>query len=155
MTAPFVAEVVDYPGLIAAIRARIAELGVAVGGVGPGSAGEVAGLADGYLAKLVAPGKWSKRLGMASLGPTLGVLGLKIYLVADDRQTAKMARRLEKRSGSYVRSNVVHVEWSKQHLAEAGRKGAISGHAKRTPKQRQEHARKLAAARWKREPHDG
>ena len=81
MTEPRVlAEFSDYSGMIAAFRARAAERKIAVSSE---SASHVAGLTDQYLAKLLAP-RPVRRIGMLSLAPMLGVLGVKLVMVEDE-----------------------------------------------------------------------
>jgi len=160
-----IAECSDYLGLIAAMRARIAELGI---GVQSDNAAEISGLAPGHLAKLLTPLKSGKHLTMMTLGPVLGLLALKIVLVEDLDALRKVNRRLEKRNGSYVRDNATHFAISKQKLREMGQKGgkirkermsanalrksarhaALARHSNGIAAKRSESARHAALMRW-------
>ncbi len=75
-----------YAGLLAAMRARVAERQIALSGE---AVAEVAGLPRGYLQKILSPLPKSRadvrRIGIASLGPVLGVLGVKLLMVEDLR----------------------------------------------------------------------
>jgi hypothetical protein len=68
-----------YAGLIAAFRVRAQERRIAITGA---DVAKVSGLADYYVAKLLARNP-VKRVGMISLGPLLGVLGLKLVVTED------------------------------------------------------------------------
>jgi len=139
------AEIVDYDGLIAAMRARAAERKLAL------SAGEnaiVAGLPDKYLPKLIGTNP-VRRLGMASLGAVLGVLGAKLILVADEEAERKFSSRLKRHNPNLVRSGT-ETQLAQRHAQRMGRKGARSRWAKTTPEERSEVARKLNKLRWDR-----
>ena len=78
-------------GLLAAFRARVADLGTTYGAVD-----EVSGLADGHTSKLLAPVP-IKGLGQKSLGLLMGTLGIRILVVADDAAVEPHAARLTAR----------------------------------------------------------
>jgi hypothetical protein len=89
-----IAEVCDYQGLAATIRARCAELGTTFRAVD-----ELAGIPDGYLSKCVVPTNVDaairmRAFGRHSLGPVLGALGLKLLVVEDAEALAKVKPRL-------------------------------------------------------------
>lgn len=143
----FLVEVRDYQELIAALRARVVELG---------TAGEtidhVAGLPLRYTMKLLAPIP-VKALGPTSMGPLLGALGLKLVVMEDAEVLEKIRRRLvptknagvamlaskrrKPRSFSPLRGNpdLARVMQSRWVLS-------------RSPKQRSALARRAARARW-------
>jgi hypothetical protein len=85
------AVVTDYPGLIAALRRRVVELGTTIHAVDA-----LSGLADRHVEKLLAP-KMPKCLGPISLGAVLGCLGLKLAIIPDDEALAKVRDRLPPR----------------------------------------------------------
>jgi hypothetical protein len=85
------AVVSDYPGLIAALRRRVVELGTTINAVD-----QLSGLPDGYVGKLLAP-RMPKTMGMTSLPVLLGCLGLKLALVHDEAALAKVRDRLPPR----------------------------------------------------------
>jgi hypothetical protein len=77
----------NYDELTAALRARVAELGTTFDGLD-----ELSGLPERYTQKVLSRG--CKSLGRVSLGPILQTLGLKLAVIVDDEQTAKMRPRL-------------------------------------------------------------
>jgi hypothetical protein len=83
----------DYDGLVEAIGNRVIELKVTYDSVD-----YVAGLCKGWTNKVVAGGTNPiKRLGMASLGPILQTLGLKLLVVEDEEAFARIRPRLAQR----------------------------------------------------------
>lgn len=90
MTDRIIAQVRDYDQLIAALRARVAELDVAGETVD-----HVAGIPLRYTMKLLAPVP-VKSLGRSSMGPLLGALGLKLLVVEDHEALEKIRHRLVK-----------------------------------------------------------
>lgn len=145
MTEPLIlATCDDYLGLVAALRARAAELGV---GLGSDNAAEISGLPAAYLAKLMTPQQSGKRLGLVSLGPVLGLLGLKLQVVVDPDQTRRMAKRIERRNGTYVRDSVVHVQRRKSDFKEMGLKGGANSRKGMSPDKAKKLARKAAMIR--------
>lgn len=83
--------VVDYAGLVTALRQRIVELGT-----GMESVDAVAGLPARYTSKLLSR-NYRSSLGQVSLGPILGALGLKLALLHDDEALARVRHRLPPR----------------------------------------------------------
>jgi hypothetical protein len=144
MTGPrIVGEFDAYPGLLAALRARIAELDVAGERLD-----ELAGLPRGYFQKLIGT-RPKKRLGMQSLGDVFGALAIKAVLVEDEAALARISSRLVKRKYA-VRSRASHVEFSHQFLRKCGALGGKKRAANQTPAQRRRSARYAALARWSR-----
>src|ERR1700704_3558888 len=96
MTAPqfdrHLAIVHSYAELIAALRARVVELGTTGETVD-----EVSGLPARYTAKLLALPVPVKALGPVSLAPLLGALGLKLIVAEDTEALEKIRHRLEPR----------------------------------------------------------
>jgi hypothetical protein len=78
----------DYAEFLQVIRDRADEMGMS-----RLELDHQAGTQDGYSGKVLGPAK-RRAYGMRTLGPTLGALGLKMLLIEDTAQTAKiMARR--------------------------------------------------------------
>jgi hypothetical protein len=73
----------DYSDVIRALRDRTDELQIS-----RGSIDTIAGLSDGYSAKLLSEHP-SKVLGPMSMGATLETLGLRLMLVEDTAATAR------------------------------------------------------------------
>jgi hypothetical protein len=160
-----------YAGLIAAFRARAAERRIAIGG---DSVAAVSGLAVAYVAKLLQP-RPTKRIGAISLGPLLGVLGLKLIVAADSNALARFGSKLEKRREECVHSDALQVVVSRRFLKKIGAvggkasranmsraqarrlgmRGAAARSASLSPKQRSEIARRAAKARWAKRKQNG
>lgn len=70
--------IANYSDLVDALRARADELGATRQQIDASS-----GLPDGYSSKLLGPSK-IRSMGVISLGPILGALGIKLIAVADD-----------------------------------------------------------------------
>jgi hypothetical protein len=116
------AEFSTYPEMLAAFRARANERKIARSSE---DTAFVAGLTSGYLAKLLAP-KPVRRIGMESLGPVLGVLGVKLVMVEDEQAIARLdARkdvRLKERNHNLVHDGVIQAIHEKN--CEPWRQGA-------------------------------
>jgi hypothetical protein len=138
------AHVTDYHSLISAFRARAAEMRIATGG---DNVAHVAGIADGYLGKLLAP-RPVRRVGMQSLGPVLGVLGVKLIVVEDPEALRRFGSRLKRRNDNLVRSAASEFRLTHRWLRKIASKGGKSRDAKLTPEQRSELARELNRIRW-------
>jgi hypothetical protein len=87
------AQVMDYAGLIGALRQRCDELNLTFDVLD-----EIAGFTDRYAAKLLAPtARPVRRLGHMSMGALLGALGVRIVLVEDREALAKVRARYRPR----------------------------------------------------------
>jgi hypothetical protein len=131
-----------YPGLLDALRARVAELD---------ASGELlddlAGLPKGYMQKLVGT-RPKKRLGMQSLGDVFGVLGLKAALIEDPEAMARIAGRLRKRQEHQVRNGAVHIALTRRFYRKIGRIGGGLSRKNMSKRQASQLGRKAAMARW-------
>lgn len=92
------ASITDYAQLVDACRARAAERKIAITGA---DVAQVSGLPSHYVAKLLSV-RPVKRIGLISLGPLLGVLGVKLVMVEDPIAMAKYTDKLPKRNESCV-----------------------------------------------------
>jgi hypothetical protein len=93
-----VAEFSDYPGLLAALRARVNELGI------NGQRFDAfAGLPDGYLSKLIGPNP-VRRIGMISMGPLFDALGIRAVLIENGDHTKRLLNRLKPNNQSFRRT---------------------------------------------------
>jgi hypothetical protein len=81
----------DYEEFVDAIRARVDEMGMTRLELDHQS-----GCQAGYSGKTLGPAK-IRAYGMRTLGPTLGALGLKLLLIEDTEQTAKILARRQPR----------------------------------------------------------
>jgi hypothetical protein len=137
-----IGEFTSYDEMVAAVRARVAELNVA------GEAlDEYAGLPRGYLSKLVGA-RPVRRISHVSMGPVLNGLGLKGQFVEDPVATALLKKRLPPRNNSFVRSVAVHGHLTTRFLAKIGRKGGQHSRKYLGKRMVKQLARKAAAARW-------
>jgi hypothetical protein len=120
--ARLLAEVRSYSELMDALRARACERQLALSS--PALAA-VAGLPDGYIAKLLGPGK-VRTFAWASMGPVLAVLGAKLLLVVDQQAIDNLDHRLPKWNGSKVhsRSFAINRTVSRAHMRKIGLLGA-------------------------------
>jgi hypothetical protein len=101
-----------YPALIGALRMRAQELGSRVSGE---TLDEVSGLAAGYVGKLLSVNP-VRRLGMKSLGPLLGALGLALIVAEDEAAMARCGKRLTRRDERLVRALTVRSGRGKHTL---------------------------------------
>ena len=120
-----IAEIDDYPSLVRACRARFAAMGVAIGG---DSVAEVAGLPSAYIAKLLRPNS-DRIIGMTSLGPLLGVMGVRLVMIEDPEATKAMLARLEPAKMLMARRRTFTFSVSLPHLQRIGRAGGIAKQA--------------------------
>ena len=135
-------EFVDYPGMLAVVRTRVAELSV-----NGERFDEYAGLPRGYLSKLIGA-RPIRRLGMTSFEPVLASLGLRVLLIVDEEAERRLRERLPPRNESYVRSVAVHGHLTTRFLRKIGRKGGENSRANLPKRLVKQLARKAAAARW-------
>lgn len=139
------AECTSYLGMIAAMRARAAELGIAITS---DNAADVSGLGADHLSKLFNPERSRKCFGIMSLGAVLGLLGLRIQLVVDDAQTRRVARRIVPRSDAHVRHKSVYFSIPVAKLAEMRKKGGQNSRKGMKKKDATRLARKAILARF-------
>jgi hypothetical protein len=134
-----------YPGLVAALRARVAELDVS-----GECLDELAGLPRGYFQKLLGT-RPVKRIGLRSLADVFGALAVKAVLVEDQAALARISSRLVRRKNAVPAAGThsVHFEVSKRFLRKIAAMGGKARAARLTPRQRSMLARKMALARWR------
>ena len=92
------AEFSDYDGLLAAIRARVAELQI-----NGERFDQFAGLPIGYLSKLIGPSP-VRRIGMVSMGPLFSALGISAVLIENGDYTKRLRNRLKPNNQSFRRT---------------------------------------------------
>ncbi len=144
------AQVHDYPSFLAALRARAAERQISISS---DQNHQVAGLSDRRLSQILSIKTLKSlsnahRIGMLSMGPLLGILGVRLVMVEDEEALRRYGPRLQKRNESFVRSRVTHLFFSRKQYSEMGRRGGKARNAKLTPEQRSELARELNRIRW-------
>ncbi len=142
-----IAEVRDYQQLISALRARVVELGAA-----GETLDDVAGLPLRYTMKLLAPMPL-KTLGRTSMGPLLGVLGLKLLVVEDTEALERVRRRLTPAKNANTAMLTQRTRKRRRFLPfkdnpDFARVARQQGILARSPKQRSRLASRAARARW-------
>jgi hypothetical protein len=135
-----IAEITDYPSLVAALR-RARE----IRSVSFQTMDEIVTASDGYFSKVLAP-NGSRRLTPLSLGWALGALGVKCLLVEDTEALARVEARLKPKLACMARDNAVTIIRSRKFFSKIGRKGALARNALR--KRRKAAASHAARARW-------
>ena len=137
-----IAEFSNYDELINALRIRAAELNLSGEQVDCYS-----GLPARYTQKLLGPNQ-IRRLGAISLGPFLGALGVRAWLVEDKAAVARLRGQTTPRNSSYVRS-APSIVLTVRFFKKIGRLGAQARLDNSTKAQRREWARHAAIARWR------
>jgi hypothetical protein len=91
-----------YQALVDAMRARAQERKIAI------TSPHVAAMANlpEFICKLLSVHP-VRRIGMISLGPLLGVLGMKLIAVPDESAVARYSGKLEKRNESCVHTGTM------------------------------------------------
>jgi hypothetical protein len=139
------AQVTDYDGMIAALRARMYELGVTNETVDA-----ITGLQSGYVGKLLAPTR-IKNLGPTSFGLMLQSLGLKLIVVEDAENSEKMRPRWVKREKAApmpAMPSMPRPQWL--FSSRSARRVRSAQLEKQSPAERSRIARQAARARWQR-----
>jgi hypothetical protein len=103
MTVRPLARVSDYDGLLAALRARADQINISGQQID-----EIGGLPERYAQKVLSSisrkrGKQVRRIGMLSLGPILGALGIVLVVVEDPEAMRRIKSRLVPRKEYCVR----------------------------------------------------
>lgn len=137
------------------MRERAQERRIAITGA---SAAAVSGLTPYYLGKLLSPSTTerpgTRRFGMISLGPTLGILALKLVVVPDDEAAARFGPRIELKNESCSRVLAVAAGRGKHQMVPLRllrRIAALGGVARSralSPARRSQIARTASKVRW-------
>jgi len=140
----------DYPDLLDVLRARAILRQITVGGE---DTAEVAGLPIGYVQKIIGP-RPVRRIGMMSLGPLLGVLGLKLIAVEDADALERYGSRLKKRDEKLVRAGLragsLQVTFSSRAIRKIRSEGGKARMKKLGEEGRKELSRRANEVRWRR-----
>jgi hypothetical protein len=145
------AQITDYPSMLFAMRARAAERQIAISS---DEAAHVAGLSDRRLTQILSLRTLRnvqsvRRVGITSLGPVLGLLGVRLLMVEDEEALKRFGKRLKVRNGNLAHSGVVHHVQSVKFLKTIGKKGGRARMYTMDAKQRSASARNAALARWR------
>lgn len=142
----------NYEGFIAACRERVKELEISLSSP---SAAEITGLHKDHLPKLMSE-KSGRCFTPLTLGPLLGLLGMRIVLVEDSKALARLSRRLKKRSmeggAAHMRGGALHISFSKERLRENGKLGGKKRWEGIRKKEMLKHVTAAAYSRWKTKP---
>jgi hypothetical protein len=133
-----------YAGLVSIFRQRAFDQKIAISGA---SVAETSGLCSNYVAKLLQPNP-TKRIGAISLGPLLGVLGLKLVVAPDPKAVAKFGSRLEKSRVEFVHTDALQVTLTRRFLRRIGAIGGKNSRANMSRAQARRLAQRAARARW-------
>ena len=142
-------EICDYDGLIAAIRARMRELGVTNETID-----SITGLQSGYVGKLLAPSR-IKNLGSMSFGVMLQSLGMKLIAVEDKKTSEIMRSRWTQRKKAHpiflhaIARMPPRATWL--FTSRSGRKAAKARAEKLSPAERSAIGLHAITVRWQRE----
>jgi hypothetical protein len=136
-----VAEFSDYPGLLAALRARVNELGI------NGQRFDAfAGLPDGYLSKLIGPNP-VRRIGMISMGPLFDALGIRAVLIENGDYTKRLLNRLKPNNQSFRRATYTSLVITDRKWREIQKIGRQARWKRLTKRQRSEIMRMVRHGR--------
>lgn len=152
----------DYAGLHQALRKRADDLRLSRNDLN-----DIAGLADGHVHKILAP-NYTKLLGPKSLGYLLEALAVKLHIVVDAEQHAKLLRRITPRDERYVvvrnrasPSDQIVIKLSRAKMRKLASLGGKARAAALSPAKRRQAAshagrhvssagaRKAALSRWR------
>jgi hypothetical protein len=141
------ATVIEYEQLIAAVRARMHEIGVT-----NETMDAITGLPSGYTGKLIAA-NGTKSMGKISFGTIIQGLGLKLIVVEDSAATEKMRPRWRQRE-KIVPDKVLAFASTRRatwlFTSRSGRKAARARAEKLSPDERQAIGRNAISTRWAR-----
>jgi hypothetical protein len=141
----------DYAGFLHAMRARANERQIAISS---DEAAHVAGLSDRRLTQILSLRTLRnlqsvRRVGITSLGPLFGLLGIKGVIVEDPEAMERFGSRLKKRNNNLSHSAVVHHSQTVKFLRSIGKKGGRARMHTMDAKRRSASARNAALARWR------
>ena len=138
-----VAEFSDYPGLLAALRTRVNELGI------NGQRFDAfAGLPDGYLSKLIGPNP-VRRIGMVSMGPLFDALGIYCIIVENPITTQRLKNRIQPRNNSFMRASYTHLAITNRQWLKIQKLGRQARWKRLSQTQRRSIMRAIALKRWR------
>jgi hypothetical protein len=141
------ATVTDYNGLIEALKARQAEIGIT-----NATLEALTGLQPGYVGTLFGSSR-GRSLGGTSFGLLLGGLAVKMIIVVDLDAARRMEKRWEQRERPLMLNGAQHklieIKFTRRHMKKIAKKSRAARMEKMTPAQRRRVARKAAKSRWK------
>jgi hypothetical protein len=140
----------DYAGFLHAMRARAAERQIAISS---DEAHNVAGLSDRRITQMLSLRTLRniqsvRRVGILSLGPLLGVLGVKLVMVEDAEAVERFGSRLKKRNNNLVHSGTVHITMSTRYLRKIQKKGGKNSRKNMSKAKARRLGRRAALIRW-------
>jgi hypothetical protein len=96
-----------------------------------------------------------KRLGIGTLGPVLGVLGVRLIMVEDSEALKTYGARIPARNESCVHAGTVNIVFSRRHLRAIQKKGGRNSRLYMSKRQASALARKAVKARWAKRKQNG
>jgi hypothetical protein len=139
----------DYDGLVEALRARVADVGLSYRILE-----ELAGMPEGGVAKYLADVR-VRRLSIESLLQITEAIGVRAIFVTDETLLRKMRPLYEKRDDTRVHARrraplgpITLRRVMSPVAAEMGKRGAASRNARLGPELRRKLAQAAARARW-------
>lgn len=146
------ASITDYSQMLLAFRARANERQIAISS---DEAAHVAGLSDRRLTQILSlrtlhNTQSVRRVGILSLGPLLGVLGVKLLMVEDPVAIKRFGNRLENRNSNLVHTGTIEIKFSRKFHRAVAKKGGLARMKRlRASGQLASHQRSAALARWR------
>jgi hypothetical protein len=141
------ATVINYDGIIAVVRGRMRELGIT-----NATLEHIAGLPDGYIAKLLGASR-IRNLGPNSFDGIVQGLGMKLIAVEDAKATEKMRPRWTQRKKSLPLLPMLRTPPRATWLftPRSGRKAALARAKKLSAAERSAISLNAITTRWQRE----
>jgi hypothetical protein len=137
-----IAEFSDYDELLNGLRLRAADLNLS---------GEqidcISGLTSRYAQKLLGPNQ-IRRLGAISLGPFLGALAVRGWLVEDKAAVERLKTRITPRQSNYIRPTYTYLTITNRKWAQIQKLGRKARWGRLSKKQRSDFMRALVLKRW-------
>lgn len=147
MTERRLAEVKDYDGMIAALRARMTEIGVT-----NETMDALTGLQSGYVGKLLGPSQ-IKRIGPVSMGLLMQGLAIKFVMIEDETLLEEMRERWKMREKAKPLAKPLSSNGSisdfKGFLRRLGRKGGKARIKRMSRGERRRIAARGGKERWR------
>jgi hypothetical protein len=120
------AEITDYASFLHALRARANERQIAISSE---NTHDVAGLSDRRMTQLLSLRTLHniqsvRRIGITSMGPVFGVLGVKFIMVEDEEAIKRFGSRISRRNGNLAHGGAITHTFSTKFMQKIGKKGA-------------------------------
>ena len=137
-----ICEFSDYDELINGLRLRAADLNLSGQEID-----FISGLTSRYSQKLLGP-QQLRRLGAISLGPFLGALCVRGWLVEDKAAVERLKTRTKPRQSNYIRPTYTYLTITNRKWAQIQKLGREARWRRLSKKQRSDFMRALVLKRW-------